>query len=230
MANKLFAWLCVSYCRSVVADQGGVLNVIVEGPEASDTTRLSNEFAALRGEAASLRAAILRRSQTGSQHKTSKAKVAVDFLAAGSSGVAALPALVEQVDAGGSTALHALRKLCALATEPASRVDVLHSGAVRAAETLLKRPSTEESVRAAAGGLLSLLSNMPVASSVADPQTGGAASVDIVMPRPSRVYAPGVASFLSTKDIASVVPSEYERETQAPMIWINVHDSGNAIS
>lgn len=231
MASKLFALICVGCCRSVLAEQGGVLNVIVEGPEASAKTRLAKEFASVRREAASLRSSISRQSQTVSQKDTtSNAKFAVGLLAARSADIAALPGLVEQVDAGGSVALHALRELCALAVEPASRIAVLHSGAVRAAETLLKRPSSEESVRAAAGGLLSLLSNMPVASSIADPQTGGAASVDIVMPRPSRVYAAGVASFLSTKSKASGTSSEYERETQAPMIWINVHDSGNAIS
>lgn len=231
MASKFFVWICVGCCRSVLAEQGGVLNVIVEGPEASATSKLSNEFAAVRRDAASLRRGIPNPSQIASlQGKASNAKVAVGLLAAGRADVASLPGLVEQVDAGGSTALHALRELCALAVEPASRIAVLHSGAVRAAETLLKRPSSEESVRAAAGGFLSLLSDMPVASSVADPLTGGAASVDIVMPRPSRVYAAKVASFLSTKNKASGVPSEYERETQAPMIWINVHDSANAIS
>ena len=231
MAIGLFAWICVGCCRSVLAEQGGVLNVIVEGPEASATSKLSKEFAAVRREAASLRSGISKPSRIASQQgKPSNAKVAAGFVAAGKADVVSLPGLVEQVDAGGSTALRALQELCALAVEPASRAAVLHSGAVRAAEALLKRPSSEESVRAAAGGLLSLLSNMPVASSVADPQTGGAASVDIVMPRPSRVYAAGVASFLSTKNKASGMPSEYERETQAPMIWINVHDSANAIS
>lgn len=231
MASKLFAWICVGCYRSVLAEQGGVLNVIVEGPEASATSKLSEAFAAVRREAASLRSGFPKPSHVASQHgKHSDAKVAADFLAAGRADVISLPELVEQVDAGGFTALHALQELCALAVEPASRVAVLHSGAVRAAETLLKRPSSDESVRAAAGGLLSLLSGMPVASSVADPETGGAASVDIVMPRPSRVYAAKVASFLSTKNKASGMPSEYERETQAPMIWINVHDSATAIS
>lgn len=230
MVSRLFACVCAGWCcAALAADHGGILNVIVEGPTTSASTALSNEFATVRRDARLLRESISRQAGAGAD-RTSRARTAVGLLGAQSADVAALPLLVEQVDAGGSTALRALKELCALALEPASRVAVLHSGAVRAAETLLKRPSSEDSVRAAAGGLLSLLSNMPVASSIADPETGGAASVDIVMPRPSRVYSGSAASFLSTQNQGGVLPSEYERETQAPMIWINLHKPGKAQS
>ena len=146
---------------------------------------------------------------------------------------AEIAALVAEVDAGGHTAKQALRELSALAADPAGRSSVVTSGAVRAAEALLKRPSTSSAVRGVAGSLLTLLSGMPVASSVANERTGGDASVDIVMPRPSRIYGAGRANVEAASFVASASalkgqsasPSDYDRETQAPMIWINLHKS-----
>ena len=230
----------------VVAGEAPTLNVIVEGPLPTEHSALASEFAALRDEASSLASAAAKQQVHAEQFLGKLASSSGESLRSGASFLAdvrqdrgaEVAALVAEVDAGGHTAKQALRELSALAADPAGRSSIVASGAVRAAETLLKRPSTSSAVRGVAGSFLTLLSGMPVASSVADERTGGSASVDVVMPRPSRVYGPdrvnaelasgaapervGSASFLSA---GSGAPSDYERETQAPMIWINLHKS-----
>ena len=217
-----FVKLCFSCAfAGVVSGEAPTLNVIVEGALPAEHSSLASEFAALRNEASSLASAAARQ-QVGAQQFSGKmararASSGSSFLADVSQVRGAeVASLVAEVDAGGHTAKQALRELSALAADPAGRSEIVASGAVRAAETLLKRPSSSSALRGAAGSLLTLLSGMPVASSVADERTGGGASVDIVMPRPSRVYG---TSFLSS-------PSDYDRETQAPMIWVNLHKSG----
>ena len=228
----------------VAAGEAPTLNVIVEGPLPTEHSALASEFAALRDEASSLASAAAKQQVHSQQFLGKLAASSGEPLRSGASFLADVRVganvaeLVAEVDAGGHTAKQALRELSALAADPAGRSSVVASGAVRAAETLLKRPSTSSAVRGVAGSFLTLLSGMPVASSVADERTGGSASVDVVVPRPSRVYGPdranaelasGVspehvesASFLSS---ASGAPSDYDRETQAPMIWINLHKS-----
>ena len=216
---------------SLAAGESPTLNVIVEGPLSTEHSALSSEFAALRDEASSLASAAAKQQLHAEQLFGKSASFLADVRQASGAEVATL---VAQVDAGGHTAKQALRELSALATDPAGRSVVVASGAVRAAETLLKRPSTSSAVRGVAGSFLTLLSGMPVASSVADERTGGSASVDVIMPRPSRVYgagnsveSSGSASFLSA---ASKSPSDYDRETQAPMIWINLHKSPQSVA
>lgn len=112
--------------------------------------------------------------------------------------------LVSEVNAGGRVANAALEQLLALASGPGLRGVVASSGAPRAAATLLQRPSTDEAVRATAGSLLTLLSGMPFASAVSDVATGAGKHIEVVLPRPSRIYGPdAVAMQLS----AGVPPS-----------------------
>ena len=83
------------------------------------------------------------------------------------------------------------------------------AGAARGAETLLKRPSTDEATRAAAGSLLTLLTDMPVTAAIANEQTGAGGHIEVVLPRPSRVYA---ADALVTEMMAGVRPSRVREE------------------
>jgi len=229
---------------SVVSGEAPTLSVIVEGPLPSEQSALGSEFSALRGEASSLASAAARQ-QVRAQQFLGKLTLSsgrswrggVSFLAdVRRVRGAEVAGLVAEIDAGGHTAKQALRELSALAADPAGRSLIVTAGAVRAAETLLKRPSTSSALRGVAGSFLTLLSGMPVASSVADERTGGGASVDIVMPRPSRVYGPARVNAESASAVSFVAsgsllqgqsksPSDYDRETQAPMIWINLHKS-----
>ena len=98
---------------------------------------------------------------------------------------------VQEVEAGGRVAQRALRSLIALAGSGAdARASLISSGAPRAAETLLKRPSSDSLTRHLAGSFITMLSNMPVAAEVSNERTGAGERVDIVLPRPSRVYGP----------------------------------------
>ena len=226
----------------VVSGEAPTLSVVVEGPLPTEQSALGSEFAALRSEASSLASAAARQQVRAQQFLGKLAPSPDRSLRSGTSFLAdvhqvrgaEVAALVAEVDVGGHTAKQALRELSALSTDPAARSLIVTAGAVRAAETLLKRPSTSSALRGVAGSFLTLLSGMPVASSVADERTGGGASVDIVMPRPSRVYGPDRVNAESASAVSFVAsgsslrgqsgsPSDYDRETQAPMIWINLH-------
>jgi hypothetical protein len=220
---------------TVVSGEAPTLNVIVEGPLPAEKSSLASEFAALRNEASSLASAAASQQLRAQQSIGKSLQGGASFLAESHQVRGAeVAALVAEVDAGGHTAKQALRELSSLAADPAGRALIVSAGAVRAAETLLKRPSTASALRGVAGSFLTLLSGMPVASSVADERTGGGASVDIVMPRPSRVYGPDRVNAESAAAVSFVAsgsslrgqsrsPSEFDRETQAPMIWINLH-------
>ena len=98
--------------------------------------------------------------------------------------------LTSKVDAGGRVAKIALEHLCVLAATPSVRDVIASAGAARAAATLLQRPSTDEAIRALAGSLLTLLSGMPIAAEQSNIVTGAGEHVEVVLPRPSRVYGP----------------------------------------
>ena len=97
-------------------------------------------------------------------------------------------ALVAEARAGGHVARRALENLVALASDPEVRDAIVASGAAGAAAALLKREGTDETNRALAGSLLTLLSGMPLAAEVSNGESGAGGQVEIVMPRPSRVY------------------------------------------
>ena len=109
---------------------------------------------------------------------------------AGQLGSSILGPLVGEVEAGGRTARRALQELASLSGASDARGAMVAAGAVRAAETLLKRPSTDEATRAAAGSLLTLLTDLPVTAEISNEQSGSGGHIEIVLPRPSRVYGP----------------------------------------
>ncbi len=106
---------------------------------------------------------------------------------------------VAEVGAGGYVARRALEELVSLASDPGARSAIAASGAARTAATLLQRTGTDETNRALAGSLLTLLSGMPLAAEVSSEITGSGGQVEVVLPRPSRVYGPdAVAMQLSS--------------------------------
>ena len=125
------------------------------------------------------------------------AKSAVSFVQADGGRAGALSSsierLVAEVDAGGYLARRALEELAALSGEAGAGDLMLSAGAAHAAARLLKRPSSDEGNRAAAGSLLTLLTGMPAAAVIANDVTGSGGHVEVVLPRPSRVYGPDAA-------------------------------------
>ena len=119
----------------------------------------------------------------------------------------ALAELRSEVEAGGMVARGALEQAVSLATDAAARATVAKSGIAQAAAVLMQRPSTDEPTRALAGSLLTLMSGMPVAAEVSDEATGSNGQVEIVLPRPSRVYG---ADALSMPLSAAVPPGRVE--------------------
>jgi len=96
--------------------------------------------------------------------------------------------LVPRVEAGGHTAKKALASAIAMMAETDAKTSLKASGLEAAAAKLMSRPSTSADTAALAGSLITLLSDMPVASEVAEEKTGSFGHVNVVVPRPSRVY------------------------------------------
>lgn len=97
--------------------------------------------------------------------------------------------LIPRVKAGGWMATKALTRLVSLTTDPNAKSVMISAGVEAAAETLMKRPETSDRNIGLAGSLLTMLSGMPVAVEVSD-EAGANGQVDVVIPRPSRVYQP----------------------------------------
>lgn len=95
--------------------------------------------------------------------------------------------LIPRVEAGGWMATKALTRLVSMTADPNAKSVMIGSGAEAAAETLMKRPGTSDRNVGLAGSLLTMLSGMPVAVEVSD-EAGANGHVDVVIPRPSRVY------------------------------------------
>jgi hypothetical protein len=97
------------------------------------------------------------------------------------------------IDAGGYTAYHALSSLLAVAGEPNGRMSMhLYTPLLAKLKTLMGRESTSDQTRILAGSIITLLTNMPVSSSISDEKSGSYGHVNIVLPRPSRVYTPDI--------------------------------------
>merc|ERR1719146_136157 len=93
-----------------------------------------------------------------------------------------------QIEAGGDTAARALNNIIASSSAPGARAALVASPALRAAARLMKEESTPDYIKELAGSVITFVTNMPVASSIADEQSGSAGHVNIVLPNPSRVY------------------------------------------
>ena len=97
--------------------------------------------------------------------------------------------LIPRVKAGGRMATKALARLVSLTSDLDAKSVMTNAGVVATAETLMKRPDTSDRNVALAGSLLTMLSGMPVAVEASD-VAGANGHVDIIIPRPSRVYQP----------------------------------------
>lgn len=167
----------------------------------------SQESRALRGAKALLQhsASFVSDDAPANAMLSGQAAVTDAARVAGSGGRVA--ELASEVAAGGHVAKRALDELIALAADPSAREAVASSGAPRAAATLLRRPSTDETIRGLAGSLLTFLSGMPFAAEVSDVATGAGEHVEVVLPRPSRIYGPDVVAMQLS---AGVPPSSID--------------------
>ena len=99
----------------------------------------------------------------------------------------------DNIDAGGYAAYRALSSLLTLAGEPNGRMAMhLYTPLLAKLKTLMGRESTPDQIRILAGSVITLITNMPVSSQISDAKSGSYGRVNIVLPRPSRVYSPDV--------------------------------------
>lgn len=98
--------------------------------------------------------------------------------------------LVSRVDVGGRSARKALVRLIALAFEPNAKTVMMGAGVLGSAARLMKSAASTDEVQGLAGSLITLLTGMPVVSEISDDKTGASGRVNVVLPRPSRVYGP----------------------------------------
>jgi hypothetical protein len=96
--------------------------------------------------------------------------------------------LKNRIAYGGQIARNALNSLINLIQFSEAKKAMIASGVLSECATLLKRESTANDLRALAGSVITLLTDMPVASTVDDASTGSYAHVNIVLPSPNRIY------------------------------------------
>lgn len=96
--------------------------------------------------------------------------------------------LKSRVSAGGRKAKRALTRLIDLVSEPNAKPLMIVYGVLFKCKTLMSSPETPDDTRALAGSLITLLTDVPVTSESSDAKTGSYGHVNIVVPRPSRVY------------------------------------------
>jgi len=99
-----------------------------------------------------------------------------------------ISALKNRIRYGGRIARNALNSLINLAQFGENKKTMIASGVLEECSTLLKRESTANDIRVLAGSVITLLTDLPVASTTNDVATGSYAHVNIVLPSPSRIY------------------------------------------
>ena len=72
--------------------------------------------------------------------------------------------------------------------EPNAKPLMLFSGLLFKCKKLMSSPETPDDTRALAGSLITLLTDVPVTSETSDEKSGSYGHVNIVVPRPARVY------------------------------------------
>merc|ERR1712110_669913 len=77
-----------------------------------------------------------------------------------------------------------------LTTEPNAKNIMRLSGLEFAAASLMKKQDTSVELQRLSGSLITLLTSMPVTSEISDEKTASYGHVNIVLPRPSRMYRP----------------------------------------
>ncbi|CBZ52766.1 conserved hypothetical protein [Neospora caninum Liverpool] len=93
-----------------------------------------------------------------------------------------------RVLSGGRRADRALARLKTLVSRPFSKKLMKALGTPMSALFLMQREATPDRQRWLAGSILTLVSDLPVATDIADPASGGFGHVNVVLPRPSRVH------------------------------------------
>lgn len=106
---------------------------------------------------------------------------------------AEVSALVGKISAGGRTAKRALAQAIGMISDPDAKTAMKASGLAAAAAKLMSRPSTPADASGLAGSLITLLTDMPVTSTVSDEKTGSYGHVNVVVPRPGRLYGADAA-------------------------------------
>lgn len=96
--------------------------------------------------------------------------------------------LLPRVQAGGRMAQNALSRLLAISSEPDAKTVMRVAGVEATAANLMKSPSSSSALQRLAGSVVTVMTGLPVTSQIADSNSGSSGSVNIVLPRPSRVY------------------------------------------
>merc|ERR1712039_839393 len=96
--------------------------------------------------------------------------------------------LLPRVQAGGRMAQKALTRLLVVSSEPDAKTVMRVAGVEAAAASLMKSPSSSPALQRLAGSMITVMTGLPVTSEIADSSTGSSGNVNIVLPRPSRVY------------------------------------------
>jgi len=96
---------------------------------------------------------------------------------------------VVRMQAGGRQAAKALSHLNSLVASTTEAKQIMKAAGVEAAAVrLMQSPASDDALQGLAGSILTQLSGQPVASELADEQSGADGQVHIVLPRPSRIY------------------------------------------
>lgn len=98
-----------------------------------------------------------------------------------------ITSLTARVLAGGRLAVRALSRLQTLASTIDNKQLMKKLGTPMATLVLLQRESTSDRTRWLCGSILTLLTDLPVISDIADVSTGSYGHVNVIMPRQSRV-------------------------------------------
>lgn len=96
------------------------------------------------------------------------------------------------MDKGGYTVYNGLIHALNLVSEPNAQGAMILKMIGAKLRDLMRRESTPDSIRNLAGSIMTHISNAPVASSVASSE-GSSGHINIIVPRPSRVYHPDAA-------------------------------------
>lgn len=133
---------------------------------------------------------------------------------------AAVAPLSARISQGGRMARRALVRALNLAAEPNARLLMAKSSLMSSAARLMRMESTSDSLRSLAGSLITVLSGLPVSSTVVDAEDASYGHVNIVVPRASRVYEPSRYSFLQRGDLFT--PQELVMDVNKGQMTVNV--------
>lgn len=97
--------------------------------------------------------------------------------------------IASKIEKSGEESEAAVAQLLSLFAEgKISKQQMKDSGALSRCADVMKSESSSDAMKGSCGSVITHLTNIPVASSVMDPTTGGSGHVTVVLPSPSRVY------------------------------------------